>query len=39
MAGNKPEAKKAYDAFFSGWKNADADLSVTAEAEKEYAER
>ena len=38
MAGNKADAKKAYDAFFSEWKNADADLPVIAEAKKEYAE-
>jgi eukaryotic-like serine/threonine-protein kinase len=38
MAGNKPEAKKAYDVFFSEWKNADADLPVIAEAKKEYAQ-
>jgi eukaryotic-like serine/threonine-protein kinase len=38
MAGNKPDAKKAYDAFFSEWKNADSDLPVIAEAKKEYAE-
>jgi eukaryotic-like serine/threonine-protein kinase len=38
MAGNKLEAKKAYDAFFSEWKNADADLPVIAEAKKEYAQ-
>ena len=38
MAGNKPDAKKAYDAFFSEWKNADADLPVIAEAKKEYAQ-
>ena len=37
MAGNKPDAKKAYDAFFSEWKNADSDLPVIAEAKKEYA--
>ena len=36
MAGNKPDAKKAYDVFFSEWKNADADLPVIAEAKKEY---
>jgi hypothetical protein len=29
--------KKPASVFFSGWKNADADLPVTAEAEKEYA--
>ncbi len=38
MAGNKPEAKKAYDVFFSEWKNADPDLPVIAEAKKEYAQ-
>ena len=38
MAGNKPDAKKGYDAFFSEWKNADADLPVIAEAKKEYAQ-
>jgi eukaryotic-like serine/threonine-protein kinase len=38
MAGNKPDAKKAYDAFFSEWKNADADLPEIAEAKKEYAQ-
>jgi eukaryotic-like serine/threonine-protein kinase len=38
MAGNKPDAKKAYDVFFSEWKNADPDLPVIAEAKKEYAQ-
>jgi eukaryotic-like serine/threonine-protein kinase len=38
MAGDKPDAKKAYDAFFAEWKNADADLPVIAEAKKEYAQ-
>jgi tetratricopeptide (TPR) repeat protein len=38
MAGNKPEAKKAYDVFFAEWKNADSDLPVIAEARKEYAQ-
>jgi serine/threonine protein kinase/Tfp pilus assembly protein PilF len=38
MDGNKPDAKKAYDAFFSEWKNADSELPVIAEAKKEYAE-
>ncbi len=37
MAGNKAEAKKAYDRFFVEWKNADSDLPVIAEAKKEYA--
>jgi tetratricopeptide (TPR) repeat protein len=38
MAGNKPDAKKAYDVFFTEWKNADSDLPVIAEAKKEYAQ-
>ena len=38
MAGDKASAKKAYDVFFSEWKNADADLPVIAEAKKEYAQ-
>jgi eukaryotic-like serine/threonine-protein kinase len=38
MAGNKPDAKKAYDVFFAEWKNADSDLPVIAEAKKEYAQ-
>ena len=38
MAGDKAEAKKAYDIFFTEWKNADADLPVIAEAKKEYAQ-
>ena len=38
MAGDKPEAKKAYDVFFSEWKNADSGLPVIAEAKKEYAQ-
>jgi tetratricopeptide (TPR) repeat protein len=38
MAGDKPNAKKAYDAFFFEWKNADSDLPVVAEAKAEYAQ-
>jgi eukaryotic-like serine/threonine-protein kinase len=38
MAGDKPSAKKAYDVFFTEWKNADADLLVIAAAKKEYAQ-
>jgi tetratricopeptide (TPR) repeat protein len=37
MAGNKTEAKAAYEKFFAEWKNADADLAVMAQAKKEYA--
>jgi tetratricopeptide (TPR) repeat protein len=38
MAGDKANAKKAYDVFFDEWKNADAALPVIAEAKKEYAQ-
>lgn len=38
MAGDKADAKKAYDAFLNEWKNADADLPVIAEAKREYAQ-
>jgi eukaryotic-like serine/threonine-protein kinase len=38
MAGDKANAKKAYDVFFNEWKYADADLPVIAEAKKEYAQ-
>jgi eukaryotic-like serine/threonine-protein kinase len=38
MAGDKANAKKAYDVFFTEWKNADAGLAVVAEAKKEYAQ-
>jgi hypothetical protein len=37
MAGDKANAKKAYDVFFAEWKNADSNLPVVAEAKKEYA--
>jgi len=38
MAGNKPDAKQAYEVFFNEWKNADSDLPVITEAKKEYAQ-
>jgi eukaryotic-like serine/threonine-protein kinase len=38
MAGDKANAKKAYDVFFAEWKNADANLPIIAEAKKEYAQ-
>jgi serine/threonine protein kinase/Tfp pilus assembly protein PilF len=38
VAGDKTSAKKAYDVFFTEWKDADADLPVIAEAKKEYAQ-
>jgi serine/threonine protein kinase/tetratricopeptide (TPR) repeat protein len=37
MAGDKAEAKKAYEKLFVMWKNADADLPMLVAAKKEYA--
>jgi tetratricopeptide (TPR) repeat protein len=37
MGGDKANAKKAYEAFFVTWKNADADLPMLIAAKKEYA--
>ncbi len=37
MTGNKDEAKKAYQAFFATWKNADPDLPQLVAAKKEFA--
>jgi tetratricopeptide (TPR) repeat protein len=37
MAGDKANAKKAYEAFFLTWKDADADLPQLIAAKKEYA--
>ena len=37
MSGDKAAAKKAYEAFFTTWKNADADLPLLLAAKKEYA--
>ncbi len=37
MAGNKADAKKAYEALFNTWKDADADLPMLLAAKKEYA--
>jgi outer membrane protein assembly factor BamD (BamD/ComL family) len=37
MGGDKPNAKKAYEAFFTTWKDADADLPMLLAAKKEYA--
>jgi serine/threonine protein kinase/tetratricopeptide (TPR) repeat protein len=38
MAGDKANAKKAFDVFFAEWKNADPDLPIIPEAKKEYAQ-
>ena len=37
IGGDKASAKKAYDAFFATWKDADADLPMLVAAKKEYA--
>jgi eukaryotic-like serine/threonine-protein kinase len=37
MGGDKAGAKKAYEAFFVTWKDADADLPMLLAAKKEYA--
>jgi len=37
MAGDKVNAKAAYERFFAEWKNADPGLAVMADAKKEYA--
>jgi eukaryotic-like serine/threonine-protein kinase len=37
MAGDRADAKKAYEALFEVWKNADADLPLLVAAKKEYA--
>jgi eukaryotic-like serine/threonine-protein kinase len=37
MAGDKPNAKKAYQDFFVTWKDADADLPMLVAAKKEFA--
>jgi tetratricopeptide (TPR) repeat protein len=37
MAGDKAEAKKAYETLLALWKNADADFPMLVAAKKEYA--
>ena len=37
MGGDKANAKKAYEAFFNAWKEADPDLPMLVAAKKEYA--
>jgi hypothetical protein len=37
MAGDKANAKKAYEAFFLTWKDADSDLPMLVAGKKEYA--
>ncbi len=37
MAGDKANAKKAYEAFFLTWKDADPDLPMLVAGKKEYA--
>jgi len=37
MAGDKADAKKYYDRFFTEWKDADPDIPDLIAAKKEYA--
>jgi hypothetical protein len=37
LAKDTARARKAYEAFFALWKDADADVPVLIEARKEYA--
>jgi tetratricopeptide (TPR) repeat protein len=37
IAGNRAEARKAYEKFLDLWKDADPDIPLLAEARKEYA--
>jgi serine/threonine protein kinase/tetratricopeptide (TPR) repeat protein len=37
MAGDKADAKQAYTAFFTTWKNADSDVPLLIAAKKEFA--
>ncbi len=36
-AGDKANACKAYDEFFAVWKDADRDIPILKQAEREYA--
>jgi hypothetical protein len=36
MGGDKANAKKGYEAFFTTWKDADAELPMLVAAKKEY---
>jgi DNA-binding winged helix-turn-helix (wHTH) protein/tetratricopeptide (TPR) repeat protein len=36
MQGNREESRKAYDAFFTTWKNADSDIPILRQAKSEY---
>jgi eukaryotic-like serine/threonine-protein kinase len=38
MQGDLAKSRAAYEAFFSGWKNADPDLPILKQAKSEYAE-
>jgi hypothetical protein len=37
LAGNLAEAKRAYEAFFGLWKDADPEIPILQQAKKEYA--
>jgi DNA-binding winged helix-turn-helix (wHTH) protein/tetratricopeptide (TPR) repeat protein len=36
MQGNSEESRKAYDVFFTTWKNADSDIPILRQAKSEY---
>jgi hypothetical protein len=37
MLGNTPQARAAYEGFFTLWKDADPDIPILKEAKTEYA--
>ena len=37
MQGDTAQAKQMYEAFFKLWQNADADLPILIQANREYA--
>jgi hypothetical protein len=39
LAGDKAKAGKAYQDFFSLWKDADPDIPILKQAKAEYAKR
>jgi hypothetical protein len=36
LTGESAKSRKAYEDFFAGWKEADAELPILIEAKKEY---
>jgi hypothetical protein len=37
MQGDREDSRKAYDDFFTTWKNADQDIPILRQAKAEYA--